>query len=128
MDEDRAQLLRFERGEFDAHQFAHREHLRMAFAMLRAYDFAEAAFRYSRALRVMLERVARPQGFHQTITIAFLSLIAERLAARDYADFESFVSDNGDLLDKSALGRWYRPKRLGSDAARSTFLLPDMLP
>lgn len=125
MIQDCPDLRRFVQGELDPTRFPHREHLRMAFEMLRRHDFAEAAFRYSGALRSMLGRAARPQAFHQTITIAFLSLIAERMEQAPGADFEAFVRNNADLADKSALLRLYRPERLASAAARRTFLLPD---
>ena len=118
-------LQRFVRGELEASQFPHREHVRMGFEMLRRHDFAETVFHFSSTLRAMAVRAGKPQAFHQTVTIAFLSLIAERLDSGDYADFDSFALANADLLDKSALSRWYAPERLATDAARRTFLLPE---
>jgi hypothetical protein len=59
------------------------------------------------------------------VTIAFLSLIAERVLCIDAADFNAFERANPDLMAKSALAQWYRPERLAMDAARRTFLLPD---
>ncbi len=41
------------------------------------------------------------------------------------ADFQAFERANPDLMDGSALARWYRPERLAMEAARRTFLLPD---
>jgi hypothetical protein len=122
------ELERFLRGELDAARFPHREHVRMAFELLRRHDFAETALHFSRALRVMAQRAGKPQAFHQTVTIAFLSLIAERMDNGRAGDFAAFVQDNPDLLDKGALKRWYRPERLASDSARRTFLLPEPAP
>jgi hypothetical protein len=110
-------LERFLHGEIAAASFPHREHVRMAFEMLRRHDFAETALRFSRALRHMAERAGKPQAFHQTLTIAFLSLIAERLEEGAWDDFVAFARDNPDLLDKGALTRWYRPERLASERA-----------
>jgi hypothetical protein len=121
-------LERFMRGELDAASFPHSEHVRMAFEMLRRYDFAESALHFSRSLRTMAKRAGKPQAFHQTVTIAFLSLIAERLESGPCEDFAAFAQDNPDLIDKGALARWYRPERLGSASARRTFLLPDRPP
>lgn len=118
-------LQRFVRGELEATQFPHREHVRMGFEMLRRHDFAETVFHFSSTLRAMAVRAGKPQAFHQTVTIAFLSLIAERIDSGDYADFDSFARANADLLDKSALSRWYPSERLATDAARRTFLLPE---
>jgi hypothetical protein len=122
---DLPELERFVRGELDPAQFPHREHVRMAYEMLRRHDFAETVLHYSRALRAMSARAGKPQAFNQTVTIAFLSLVAERMEGGAGADFAAFQRDNAELFEKNALARWYRPERLASDAARRTFLLPD---
>jgi hypothetical protein len=122
---DCPELERFVRGEIAAAGFAHREHVRMAFEMLRRHDFAETGLHFSRALRTMAQRAGKPQAFHQTVTIAFLSLIAERLEGGGWSEFADFARDNPDLLEKGLLARWYRPERLASEPARRTFLLPE---
>ena len=117
-------LERFVRGEIAAAGFAHREHVRMAFEMLRRHDFAETALHFSRALRSMASRAGKPQAFHQTVTIAFLALIAERMES-ECQDFAEFERSNPDLMEKGLLSRWYGPERLASEHARRTFLLPE---
>jgi hypothetical protein len=90
---DCPELAAFARGELDAASFPHREHVRMAFEMLRRHDFVTTAQRYSQALRLMSSRAGRPQAFNQTLTIAFLSVIAERLeGAAGCADFAAFLT------------------------------------
>ncbi len=126
MPDERADLDRFLRGEVDPLGFSHAEHVRMAFEMLGRYDFAQAALHFSRALRIMTQRVGKPEKFHQTLTIAFLALIAERRQARAYEDFAAFAAANPDLMTRSALDRWYSPQRLASEVARTTFVLPDL--
>jgi hypothetical protein len=126
MSAELAELERFARGEVDPRNFPHREHVRMAFEMLRRHDFAETVLHYSRALRAMSARAGNPRAFHQTVTIAFLSLIAERMQeSGGAADFDALVRAHPELLDKAAVTRWYRPERLASEAARHTFLLPE---
>jgi hypothetical protein len=73
----------------------------------------------------MAVRAGSPAAYHETITVAFLAVIAERSGADAFADFEAFACANRDLMDKSVLGRWYTPDRLGMDLARRTFLLPE---
>jgi hypothetical protein len=80
---------------------------------------------YSTALKGISTRAGNPGAYHETITVAFLSLIAERQAAGHYSDFEAFIGDNPDLMNKSILERWYAPERLLSDIARKTFVMPD---
>jgi len=122
MNDIEAALTRFAEGDCDPANFPHREHVRMGFEMLRRHSFPETVLHFSHALRKMAIRGGRPEAYHETITIAFLSLIAERMSGG--RDFESFSSQNQDLFDKRVLERWYRPERLASDDARRTFLLP----
>ena len=121
---DSPELARFLRGEIVPSEFPHREHVHIAFEMLKRYDFPETVLHFSRTLRAMAQKAGRPEAFHQTVTIAFLSLIAERMEGAGAGDFAAFAQANPDLLEKSALERWYRPERLASAAARRTFLLP----
>ena len=125
MPTDCPDLERFLRGEIAAAGFAHREHVRMAFEMLRRHDFAESALHFSRTLLSMARQAGKPQAFHQTVTIAFLALIAERLEGGECQDFAEFERNNPDLMDKGVLTRWYHPERLASERARRTFVLPE---
>ena len=121
-------LVRFLGGELDAAAFPHQEHVRMAFEMLKRHDFAESVWLFSRALRAMAAQAGRPEAFHQTVTIGFLSVIAERMEGGACPDFAHFAQQHSDLLDKKLLARWYRAERLGSPVARRTFVLPDVPP
>jgi hypothetical protein len=122
---DSTELERFMSGRLDPGRFPHREHVRMGFEMLRVYDFPESLLRYSRALQQMTAKVGKPEVFNQTITVAFLALVAERMQSGPVADFDSFEAAHPDLLDRALLARWYRPERLASVAARRVFLLPE---
>lgn len=119
-------LGRFQRGQLDPGRLTHREHVRIAFEMLGRYEFLDAAARYTRGLRRVCARAGRPEKFHLTVTVAFLSLIAERRAEQPFGDFAAFAAANPDVLERSVLSRWYSPQRLDSAAARGTFLLPDL--
>ena len=125
---DCPELLRFVSGETDAAAFPHREHVRMAFEMLRRHDFAESVWLFSSALRAMTARAGKPQAFNQTVTIAFLSLIAERMEDAPGADFESFALANPGLFAKAALARWYPRERLACEVTRRIFVLPQPVP
>ena len=122
------ELERFLRGQVAAADFPHREHVRMAFEMLRRHEFTETALHYSKALRAMAGKAGNPQAFNQTVTIAFLALIAQRLDAAPGAEFAAFEQANPDLFEKRVLARWYRSEQLASPLARRAFLLPDPAP
>ena len=122
------ELAAFVRGERNTADFPHREHVRIGFELLRRHDFVTTVQQYSQALRTMTARAGKPQAFNQTVTIAFLSLIAERMQQCPQAEFTELLRAFPELLDKQQLERWYSHGRLQSAAARAAFLLPDRLP
>ncbi|MGJ4926313.1 hypothetical protein ACQR1I_13390 [Bradyrhizobium sp. HKCCYLS2038] len=124
MQDECSLVARFLRAEIDNTTFRHVDHLRVGYELLDRYDFTTAAHIFSSTLRAIAARAGRPEAFHHTITIAFLSLIAERRLDRPTSDVEDFLDLNTDLQDKAILHNWYAPERLNSEAARSTFLLP----
>ena len=67
--------------------------------------------------------------YHETITVAYLLLIRERMERGNEARFEEFAARNTDLLcwRPSVLERYYREDTLASDLARRCFVLPDRL-
>ena len=119
-------LRAFLDGKLDATNFRHADHVRAGFEILRHHEFPDAAAAFARSLKQIAAQAGVPGRYHETITVAFLSLIAERQVLGDHADFESFAIANPDLMDASVLKRWYAPERLMSDIARKTFVLPDV--
>jgi hypothetical protein len=98
----------------------------MAYAVLRRPVHRRRAA-YANALRGITRRAGKPEAFNLTVTIAFLALIAERMAAGTADDFAAFARAHPDLFAKDVLARWYRPEQLASPLARRVFLLPDPL-
>ncbi|MEM7444376.1 MAG: hypothetical protein AAF414_13710 [Pseudomonadota bacterium] len=116
----------FEAGEIEPGAFRHLDHVVVAFEMLRKYDFIDASLLYGRGIRALAERAGAPGKFNMTITMAFLSLIAERMGNRDHATCKAFLVANKDLLSMDALTSRYSSERLRSDLAREIFLMPDI--
>ena len=115
----------FESHELDAKEFGHMEHVQVAYEMLHRYDFLDAATRYSGAIKALATRAGAPEKFNVTITLAFLSLIAERANETGHPDINQFLALNEDLKSGSVLKNWYTSEALQSDFARTHFLLPD---
>jgi hypothetical protein len=126
MTEIETDLARFVRGDCDPRNFPHREHARMAFEMLRRHSFPETLLHYSQGLRRMTTRAGKPEAYHETITVAFLSLIAERMD--EAGDFDSFALRNPDLFERDVLARWYRPERLATLARGEPSCCPSPSP
>ncbi|MBI3675713.1 MAG: hypothetical protein HY243_03755 [Proteobacteria bacterium] len=120
-----AVLERFVAQTQDPATFHHEDHVRVAFEMLRHHPFLEAAMHYAAGLKAIAARAGKPGLYNETITIAFLSLIAERMAEGGYADFESLAAASPDLLQRTCLEKWYAPERLRSAIARRIFVLPE---
>lgn len=117
-------LADFEAGRADPATFAHREHVRMSYELLERYPFPEALFRLAKGLRRLAENAKVPEKYHETITVAFLSLIAERRLAGGFTGWEDFATENLDLFRKEMLAEFYDAAVLESSAARETFILP----
>ncbi len=118
-------LQRFETFEIPAPDFHHEDHIRVAYEMLDQYDFVEACARYAKTIRAMAESVGALEKFNTTITIAFMSLVAERKAEFVGGSADAFLSTYPELLDKTLLSKLYSDGRLHSASARQLFLLPD---
>ena len=121
-----AKLTRsFEARDLDARAFRHLDHVGVAYEMLRSYDFLDASVKYARSIDEIATKAGAPDKFNVTITLAFMSLIAERMRATQHADYDDFIAQNQELLSKDVLNKWYSPERLRSNLARSVFLMPD---
>ena len=118
-------LRRFERLEFEPGTFRHADHVQTGYDMSGRYDFVDACARFASTIRAMAESAGVPEKYNATITIAFLSLIAERRSQSDSRDLGSFLASNPDLLEKDLLKSWYSEERLNSPLAREQFLLPN---
>ena len=114
----------FERLEIDPASFGHREHLQAAYELLLKYPFVEATARYADTIHAMARAAGAAEKFNVTITLAFISLLAERMETSTAPGFDTFLDENPDL-SKNTLQNWYSPERLSSELSRRIFLLPD---
>jgi len=119
-------LAGFEAGTLA--EFPHREHIHVAWLYLRRDAPLRAIERFSEHLRRFALAKGKPGLYHETLTLAFLFLIHERMGAEG-EDFDGFKTRNPDLFSwsPSVLDRYYRKETLASGLARRKFLLPDRL-
>jgi hypothetical protein len=104
--------------------FNHAGHVRAAWLYLRQCPFPEALAKMSRVLRNYAATHGKPDRYHETITVAQLALINERLLLRgDGGGWQEFLAQNHELLDRRLLTHYYRPETLESPAARRVFIL-----
>ncbi|MFA3917297.1 hypothetical protein [Ruegeria hyattellae] len=104
--------------------FTHRAHLGVAYEILSRHEVFEAMAIYAGGLRTLTEAAGVPEKFNATVTFAFLSLIAERMAQASYDSVEAFLTQNPDLLSKGLLDGYFSSDALSSPLARRVPLLP----
>lgn len=105
-------------GRLQPQGFSHRAHLGVAYEILSRHEVFEGMAVYARGLRRLTEAAGVPEKFNATVTLAFLSLTAERMAQRDYPDTDAFLDGNADLLQPGVLGRYFPADMLARDLAR----------
>jgi hypothetical protein len=122
-------LAGFEQGTLPAARFRHQQHVHVAWMFVVRDGMPHALDRYSRALKRFAEANGVPGLYHQTITWAYLLIIAERQARAPAATWPEFAAANPDLLTwrPSLLDRYYAADTLSSPLAREAFLMPDRL-
>jgi hypothetical protein len=123
-------IAAFRDGSLPGEAFPHREHVRMAWLYLERHPTAEALLHFSADLRRFAAAKGNPGLYHETITWAYLLLIAERRAEAPADEtYAAFAERNPDLFGwkPSLLERYYRAETLASPRARTGFLLPDRL-
>lgn len=120
---------RFVDTTLPAEQFHHQQHVQVAWMFVQKYGMPAALAEFTTAIKRFAVAKGATGLYHETITWAFLLLIAERQARTAAATWDEFESDNADLLvwKPSILSRYYSRELLASDLARRTFLMPDLL-
>jgi hypothetical protein len=110
-----------------AGEFHHEQHVHVAWLFVREHGMPAAIGEFTAAIKRFAEAKGAHGLYHETITWAFLLLIAERQARTNAATWEEFAASHPELLvwKPSILEKYYSRKLLASDLARRTFLMPD---
>jgi hypothetical protein len=125
--EDRNFIERFERCTLPESEWTHLAHIRVAWVCLQLSDPADSIARIRRGILAYNTAVlGRPEMYHETVTVAFSMLVANRM--RDGESWAEFATRVDDLLDKNSpiLLRYYSGDRLFSPEARERFVAPDL--
>jgi hypothetical protein len=126
---DEELLTSFESRTLPGEAFTHEAHVRVAWCYLQRLPFSEALARFSAALRSFAAGQNASGKYNETITVAYMAVIAARLDETPSARWEDFRSSHPDLFARpSVLSRHYSDALLQSAAAKRAFVLPDRLP
>ena len=122
-------LAAFENVTLSYAQWTHEAHVRMAFLYLRREDFENALPWVRERIGCYNRARGNPNGYNETITVAFLRVVADRLAQHEIApDFETFKATHPELLDSRLLMRHYSKPVLLAEDAKARFVEPDREP
>jgi hypothetical protein len=118
-------LSAFETGRVpDA--FPHAEHVRVGWLSVRRYGRDEAADRVAAGIRRVADAAGAPGKFHETITRAWIYLIAAAVSRCGAREFDAFTAANPELLDTRLLARHYTAAAL--ERGRARWVAPDLEP
>lgn len=127
---DAALVAAFEARTAPNAGFHHADHVRVAWVYLGRLPLLAAAGRFVANLKRFAAAHGKPQLYHETITLAYLLLIHDRIVTRGRGrSWSEFAGANPDLLSwrPSILDRYYSSTRLESQVARDTFVWPDLI-
>jgi N-formylglutamate deformylase len=116
-------LAAFESVTLPPHSFDHRGHLRVACLYLADKPFLEACIAMRDGLRRFAASIGKAGLYHETVTIAFMSIVADRMAAEPGVPWEELLRRHPDLCDRGLLARYVEPGVLASEGARARLVL-----
>jgi hypothetical protein len=126
--QDEEFIEQFESCTLPGECFHHQDHVRLAWLYLCRYTLMDALVKFSEGLKRFALSKGKAGLYHETITLAYIFLIHERLKRCDARQsWQEFADANTDLLDwqNNVLKKLYREETLFSEFARSVFVFPD---
>lgn len=122
---------RFHERTLAHEEWTHRAHVRIAYLHLKQYPFEEALTRLRTSILALnashgvVETNVR--GYSETITVAFLKILAELLEAYPHeGSSEDFCDQNPQIMTPKVLRLYYSRERLWQDGAKEAFVEPDL--
>jgi len=125
---DRTFLEAFENGSLAAEEFDHEGHVYAAWCCLRQYGDSQGREKFVAALKQFVDVHDAADKYHETMTRAFLHLIAGRDDGR--SGWPAFRRRHRVLIEEGLeeVLRHYSRERLFSERARRRFVDPDRRP
>jgi hypothetical protein len=108
--------------------FGHREHLELAYSYLNEHPTDAAVDVMSDAIKHVARLHGAEDKYNETITRAWVHLVAVHLQRWSEDTFERFLERNGALLDSGLLMHFYSRELIFSGSARATWTAPDLRP
>ena len=118
-------LAALEAGTLPPERVDHRGLLRAGFLYLTRHDFPGACVAMKQTIRRFAAALGKADLYHETVTIAYLALIAERLIEEPPSlSFTDILARYPELVSREYFERYYAKGALDSPEAKATFVLP----
>ena len=126
-DEIRALVLAFEACSFHPSEFRHYQHLTVALWYVWHLSPDEATVKMREGIRRLAETYGK-MGYHETITLFWLRIVANFVAAHRA---KGTVNETANALvvrcnDKELIGQFYSAELLATDKAKAEWVEPDL--
>ncbi|HEX4609825.1 MAG TPA: hypothetical protein VH092_16625 [Urbifossiella sp.] len=119
-------VARFEGCTWPFPQWTHRAHLAVAVSYLRQFPFPAALDRAREQIQHYNRTCGTADGYHETITVVFMRVVAAYLARHPDAGPARAVAELAGTCDMAWLKRHYSAERLGRAEAKTAFIDPDL--
>jgi hypothetical protein len=109
--------------------FHHRDHIRLAWAYLSTFSAPLAEAKLAHCIRQFAAHQNAPHKYHHTITLVWTRVVAAAMCLTPaLSSLEQFVAEHPFLLNARLPWTFYSATRLGSEAARTGWVDPDLYP
>jgi hypothetical protein len=108
--------------------FHHRDHLRLAWCLVRRSGVAAATETITAAIRRFATHHGHPEKYHETLTRFWVRIVDHAIAAQpEIVEFDAFLAAFPPLLDKDLPYQHWSRATMQSLAARTGWVTPDLL-
>lgn len=122
-------LRAFFSAELANSNFHHRDHLRLAWLVVRRHGLVEAENRVTAGIRHFAAVNGHAARYHDTMTRFWVRLVAHAVANRpEIEDFEAFLEAYPMLLDPTLPFRHWRREAMFTPESRAEWREPDLVP
>jgi hypothetical protein len=125
---DDAFVTAFLAGTLSPSDFHHRDHVRLAWCLIRRSGVATATATITDGIRHFAAQHGQADKYHETLTRFWVRVVSHHIDARpDITTFERFLATFPRLLDKDLPSQHWRRETMQHSDARAHWVEPDLL-
>jgi hypothetical protein len=115
-------------GALSPAAFHHRDHLRLAWCLIRRSGVAAATATITEGIRHFAAQHGQADKYHETLTRFWVRIVSHHIdASPGLTSFERFIATFPQLLDKDLPSQHWRRETMQRSDARAHWVEPDLL-